>query len=91
MSEEIARCKYHNRFRRFDGSALSDVRADFSDADSMFKEPPIWGLSQRVRRHNLNDGDVITIGRHDLIYIDERSSMRSGRLWLGRGAAAAGH
>jgi hypothetical protein len=34
--------------------------------------------SQRVRRHNLNDGDVITIGRHDLIYIDERSSARSG-------------
>ena len=33
--------------------------------------------SQRVRRHNLNDGDVITIGRHDLIYIDERS-MRTG-------------
>jgi len=30
--------------------------------------------SQRVRRHNLNDGDVITIGRHDLIYIDERST-----------------
>ena len=29
--------------------------------------------SKRVRRHNLNDGDVITIGRHDLIYIDERS------------------
>jgi pSer/pThr/pTyr-binding forkhead associated (FHA) protein len=29
--------------------------------------------SRRVRSHNLNDGDVITIGRHDLIYIDERS------------------
>ena len=28
--------------------------------------------SKRVRSHNLNDGDVITIGRHDLIYIDER-------------------
>jgi len=28
--------------------------------------------SRRVRMHNLNDGDVITIGRHDLIYIDER-------------------
>ena len=34
--------------------------------------------SQRVRRHNLNDGDVITIGRHDLIYIDERTSTRTG-------------
>jgi general secretion pathway protein A len=28
--------------------------------------------SRRVRSHNLNDGDVITIGRHDLIYVDER-------------------
>jgi pSer/pThr/pTyr-binding forkhead associated (FHA) protein len=34
--------------------------------------------SRRVRSHNLNDGDVITIGRHDLIYIDERSGGRSG-------------
>jgi general secretion pathway protein A len=33
--------------------------------------------SRRVRSHNLNDGDVITIGRHDLIYIDERRG-RSG-------------
>jgi hypothetical protein len=35
--------------------------------------------SKRVRRHNLNDGDVITIGRHDLIYIDERTGMRSSQ------------
>jgi type II secretory pathway predicted ATPase ExeA len=30
--------------------------------------------SRRVRSHNLNDGDVITIGRHELIYIDERQA-----------------
>jgi general secretion pathway protein A len=35
--------------------------------------------SKRVRRHNLNDGDVITIGKHDLIYVDERSNQRSGQ------------
>jgi type II secretory pathway predicted ATPase ExeA len=35
--------------------------------------------SKRVRHHNLNDGDVITIGKHDLIYVDERSSLRSGQ------------
>jgi len=35
--------------------------------------------SKRVRRHNLNDGDVITIGKHDLIYVDERSSQRTGQ------------
>ncbi len=34
--------------------------------------------SKRVRRHNLNDGDVITIGRHDLIYVDERGA-KSGQ------------
>jgi pSer/pThr/pTyr-binding forkhead associated (FHA) protein len=33
--------------------------------------------SKRVRRHNLNDGDVITIGKHDLIYVDERN-LRTG-------------
>jgi general secretion pathway protein A len=35
--------------------------------------------SKRVRRHNLNDGDVITIGRHDLIYIDERTGPRGSQ------------
>ena len=32
--------------------------------------------SKRVRYHNLNDGDVITIGQHELLYIDERSGHR---------------
>jgi general secretion pathway protein A len=32
--------------------------------------------SKRVRYHNLNDGDVITIGQHELLYIDERSVQR---------------
>jgi general secretion pathway protein A len=35
--------------------------------------------SKRVRRHNLNDGDVITIGKHDLIYVDERAGQRTGQ------------
>jgi pSer/pThr/pTyr-binding forkhead associated (FHA) protein len=35
--------------------------------------------SKRVRRHNLNDGDVVTIGRHDLIYIDERTGPRNAQ------------
>jgi type II secretory pathway predicted ATPase ExeA len=42
--------------------------------------------SKRVRRHNLNDGDVITIGRHDLIYIDERTNTRNNQT----GSHAAG-
>jgi hypothetical protein len=28
--------------------------------------------AKRVRQHSLRDGDVITIGKHDLVYIDER-------------------
>jgi hypothetical protein len=26
-----------------------------------------------VRRHNLNDGDVVQVGQHEIMYIDERS------------------
>ena len=28
--------------------------------------------SKRVRRHNLNDGDVVMVGEHEIMYIDER-------------------
>jgi general secretion pathway protein A len=34
--------------------------------------------AKRVRRHSLNDGDVITIGKHDLLYVDERGGQRIG-------------
>jgi general secretion pathway protein A len=34
--------------------------------------------AKRVRRHSLNDGDVITIGKHDLLYVDERPGHRTG-------------
>jgi general secretion pathway protein A len=27
---------------------------------------------KRVRRHNLNDGDVVVIGKHEIMYMDER-------------------
>jgi general secretion pathway protein A len=33
--------------------------------------------SKRVRYHNLNDGDVIMIGQHELLYIDERAQHRT--------------
>ena len=32
----------------------------------------IYVQSKRVRRYHLNDGDVVTIGQHELMYIDER-------------------
>lgn len=34
--------------------------------------------AKRVRHHNLNDGDVVTIGTHDLIYVDERAQQTAG-------------
>ncbi|HVH83842.1 MAG TPA: FHA domain-containing protein, partial [Steroidobacteraceae bacterium] len=34
----------------------------------------IYVKSARVRRHYLNDGDVVLIGKHELIYVDERAA-----------------
>src|SRR6267378_1346825 len=38
----------------------------------------IYVKSNRVRRHYLNDGDVVQIGKHELIYVDERTSRGRG-------------
>jgi len=38
----------------------------------------IYVQSKRVRYHNLNDGDVVTVGQHELLYIDERARHRHG-------------
>jgi len=32
----------------------------------------IFVKSKRVRSHYLNDGDVVVLGKHELIYVDER-------------------
>jgi len=32
----------------------------------------IFVKSKRVRRHNLNDGDVVVVGQHEIMYMDER-------------------
>ncbi len=36
----------------------------------------IFIKDKRLRRHNLNDGDVIDLGMHQLMYIDERPGHR---------------
>jgi type II secretory pathway predicted ATPase ExeA len=36
----------------------------------------IYVNSKRVRRHNLNDGDVVLVGQHEIMYIDERAPAR---------------
>src|SRR5690606_19463823 len=53
------------------------TRADTCVVEDLNSTNGIVVKSRRVRRHNLNDGDVITIGRHDLIYLDQRGE-RSG-------------
>jgi type II secretory pathway predicted ATPase ExeA len=36
----------------------------------------IYVKSKRVRRHNLNDGDVVLVGQHEIMYVDERAPSR---------------
>lgn len=36
----------------------------------------IYVKSKRVRRHNLNDGDVVIVGQHEIMYMDERAASR---------------
>jgi general secretion pathway protein A len=38
----------------------------------------VFVKSKRVRLHHLNDGDVVTIGQHEILYIDERATRRQG-------------
>jgi general secretion pathway protein A len=38
----------------------------------------IYVKSKRVRRHNLNDGDVVVVGQHEIMYIDERTPRVRG-------------
>ncbi len=38
----------------------------------------IFVQSKRVRRHNLNDGDVVQVGEHEIMYIDERTPRLRG-------------
>jgi type II secretory pathway predicted ATPase ExeA len=40
----------------------------------------IYVKSRRVRRHYLNDGDVVLIGKHELIYVDERLARTRGSI-----------
>jgi type II secretory pathway predicted ATPase ExeA len=38
----------------------------------------VYVKSKRVRRHHLNDGDVVVLGRHEIMYLDERSARARG-------------
>jgi pSer/pThr/pTyr-binding forkhead associated (FHA) protein len=38
----------------------------------------IYVRSRRVRRHTLSDGDVVTIGKHELRFVEERRDEARG-------------
>ena len=46
----------------FQGSVIEDLNSTNG----------IYVQGKRVRRHNLNDGDVVVVGKHELVYVDER-------------------
>jgi type II secretory pathway predicted ATPase ExeA len=48
-------------------SAQSCVIEDLNSTNGIYVK------SKRVRRQHLNDGDVVVIGKHELIYVDERA------------------
>ena len=52
-------------------TAHSCVIEDLNSTNGIFLH------SKRVRYHNLNDGDVVMIGQHELLYIDERAQHRT--------------
>jgi pSer/pThr/pTyr-binding forkhead associated (FHA) protein len=53
-------------------TAHSSVVEDLNSTNGIFVK------SNRVRRHYLNDGDVVLVGKHELIYVDERAARGRG-------------
>ena len=49
-----------------DGSTLEDLNSTNG----------VYIKSKRVRRHHLNDGDVVVLGRHEILYVDERTARQ---------------
>jgi general secretion pathway protein A len=52
---------------------------DFSVLEDLNSTNGVFIKSKRIRHHNLNDGDVVSIGEHELIYLDERPTSRAAK------------
>jgi type II secretory pathway predicted ATPase ExeA len=48
----------------FEGCVLEDLNSTNG----------VYVKSKRIRRHHLNDGDVVALGKHEIMYLDERSA-----------------
>jgi general secretion pathway protein A len=49
-----------------------NVTLDSTVIEDLNSTNGIYVRGKRVRRHLMDDGDVVTIGQHELIYVDER-------------------
>jgi general secretion pathway protein A len=56
------------------------TQADSSLIEDLNSTNGIYVQSKRVRRHNLNDGDVVQVGQHEIMYIDERTPRLRGSI-----------
>jgi general secretion pathway protein A len=54
------------------------TQADACVIEDLNSTNGIYVQSKRVRRHNLNDGDVVQVGQHEIMYIDERTPRSRG-------------
>jgi general secretion pathway protein A len=64
-------------------SAEGSVIEDLNSTNGIYMQ------GKRVRRYNLNDGDVVVLGKHELMYVDERRGRsRQAAAEDGSGAAA---
>jgi type II secretory pathway predicted ATPase ExeA len=54
------------------------TQADACVIEDLNSTNGIYVQSKRVRRHNLNDGDVVQVGQHEIMYIDERAPRFRG-------------
>jgi type II secretory pathway predicted ATPase ExeA len=50
------------------------TNAEFSVLEDLNSTNGVYVKSKRVRRHHLNDGDVIVLGKHEIMYVDERGA-----------------
>ena len=54
------------------------TRAETCMIEDLNSTNGIYVQSKRVRKYNLNDGDVVQIGNHEIMYMDERVPRRTG-------------
>jgi general secretion pathway protein A len=54
------------------------TQADSCVIEDLNSTNGIYVQSKRVRRYNLNDGDVVQVGQHEIMYIDERAPRLRG-------------